>query len=219
MLHAGGWGAQIPPFFPPPCLPSMLLMCPTNPEVPGEQGDPQVVADRAEGWSKGESGHGGHKCARTHTHASTVTRMGVGSPTCYRLLAEHSSLGVRVPGGNSPRSSTQSVILASHVPSLSLSFLLCEKGGQWPLWFSQLCHCGAFTKLDFTMTQGYHPCFADFDPRPILPLSFQTLRRSKVLLSATWLGLAPPPPPGSSAHSAGRYPLTNPFSGGCSLGN
>lgn len=63
----GGGGGADTTFLPSTLPPSMLLMCPTNPEVPGEQGDPQVVADRAEGWSKGERGHGGHKCARTHT--------------------------------------------------------------------------------------------------------------------------------------------------------
>lgn len=77
-------------------------------------------------------------------------------------------------GGNSPGSATQSVILTSHVPSLSLNFLSCRKGVVTDMDFPAV-PCGAFTKLDFMMTRGYHPSLADFDPCPRLFPGLQTL--------------------------------------------
>lgn len=52
MLGAGG--ADIV-FLPStlPALPPMPLICPTNPGVPGVQGDPQVIADTGRGVEQG----------------------------------------------------------------------------------------------------------------------------------------------------------------------
>lgn len=83
-------------FLTSPCLSPLPLICPTNLEVPGFRGNPQVVADM--GWGRGEGGHSLHKrtCTRTCTHT------GFHSSTCYRQALVSTPAWESVPGWQQP---------------------------------------------------------------------------------------------------------------------
>lgn len=96
ILHREGlWHAGRDIYFFTSLCPSPLpLICPTNLEVPGFRGNPQVVADV--GWGRGEGGHS------LHTRTCTYTHRGFHSSTCYRQALMSAPAWESVPGWQQP---------------------------------------------------------------------------------------------------------------------
>lgn len=98
------------------------------------------------------------RAGTARVNARTCTCTGSEAPPVTRCQSGAPAWESGYQGGKSPRCATQSVIFASHVPSLSLSVLLCKEGAVTYMVFPAVPLWG-FHKTGLYHDSGISPMF------------------------------------------------------------